>query len=261
MKTKLITLIAFMIAGLNIAFGAEKVPPAQEKSIESKNEAAVVKLPPKDSAQYWVLRSQTLTEFIPLLTKKRTEFENNAKLMSQYLEKSGKKQEFLDSKIKSPDSPELYAKAVGIADRMAKANIEIPEKSLTWEEAVELAMRLILNEGYLPADVSGEDELNTMKKICQQQETYGEKIRKELHGHVQKCMDIWFYLETLGKQQECKEYVRLEKEKQQKAEQERIANEEVLAAAGNMPEKQTSAETMKERQNRLLWDKFSRYRY
>jgi hypothetical protein len=117
-----------------------------------------------------------------------------------------------------------------------------------------------MNEGYLPTDVSGKEELKTIKKICAQKEEYGRKIRKELHGHVQKCMDIWFYLETLDKQQECKKYVRLEKEKQQKAQEDRTQKEKVLAAAGDIPERQAGKETMKERQNRLLWDKFSRYR-
>lgn len=260
MKSKVMVLVAIVIAGLSVALGAENKPQAQNKSMASKDKVVVSKLPSKDTAQYWVLRSQTMTEFIPLLTKKRTEFKSNSKLMSQYLKKIAKTQDFLDSGIKAPDSPELYAKAVGIADRMARANIEVPEKTLPWEQAVELAMTLIMNEGYLPTDVSGKEELKTIKKICAQKEEYGRKIRKELHGHVQKCMDIWFYLETLDKQQECKKYVRLEKEKQQKAQEDRTQKEKVLAAAGDIPERQAGKETMKERQNRLLWDKFSRYR-
>ncbi len=101
------------------------------EAVQNKDTAAAEKLPPKDTVEYWVIRSQTLTEFIPLLTKKRTEFKKISKLMARFLVKTGKSQAFLDSKIEAPQNPELYIKVIGIADRVKEAEIELPPRTDT----------------------------------------------------------------------------------------------------------------------------------
>ena len=232
-----------------------------EKRSEQSEAPLEVKLPPKDSATYWVVRSQTMTELIPFLTKKRTEFKGHFKMITQYLDKIGKGEDFLRSGVKAPDTPEAYAKALGLSDKVAERRIEWPDKPLTWEQVVEFGMGHVLYEGYMPTDVSGEEEVEMIKKICKQKEKYGQKVRKEMREDVKRCLNIWTYLGTINKQEEARVYAFLEKEKLEKARQEELLR--VRDYSREMRRQKIEAEKRNDwlrRQDRLN-NRYNRYYY
>jgi hypothetical protein len=185
-------------------------------------EQDTVRLPGKETAEYWVIRSQALTEFVPFLTQKRAEFQEVRKLMRQYLDETGKASDYLASGVKAPDTAAVYAQALGLTDELARLNVKLPEKPATWEQLVTVAMEHTIFEGYFPTDVASGEELTTIKRICGQKETYGKKVRSELHDTIRDCMNIWTYLGTINAQAECRTYVYREKEAA------RIAKEEEL---------------------------------
>jgi superfamily II DNA/RNA helicase len=213
-----------------------------------------------------------MTEFIPFFTQKRSEFKETFKLMAQFLVKIDKAQDFLGSGVKAPDDPKLYMEVVGVADRVAQVDVNLPEKPLGWEQSVELAMEIIMYEGYLPTDVADEEELQTIKRLCAQKERYGQKVRKELHDLVQKCLNVWFYLDTIDKQAAFKEYAYLEKERERKEqEKEREAREEqrrewreaqreARADQKFYLKEQRRYDMWRRRENRLSY-RYSRYRW
>ena len=116
-------------------------------------------------ADYWVIRSQALTELIPFLTHARTEAQKHYKELTDYLKYIGKQEECLNSGIKGSNSPAEYAKLIGIAEEFAKNNIKLPEKYMTWDQLVELAMEFVINEGHVPTDVNGPEEIEMFKQI------------------------------------------------------------------------------------------------
>jgi len=218
MKIRTITLILVVAMVAGIVSGAETATTGVGKNVVDKGMPAApeVKLPSKDTVEYWVIRSQTLTEFVPYMTQKRTEFKETRKLMSEFLVSIGKGEDFLKSNVKAPDNPKLYHEVIGMGDRIAQADVNLPEKRLDWEPGVEFAMRIIMIEGYLPTHVADDEEFETIKQLCAQKEKYGQKVREELHGFVQECLDVWFYLDTIDKQAAYREYAFLVEEKERK---------------------------------------------
>jgi hypothetical protein len=189
---------------------------------ENKQEVPLleeIKLPSSDSVQYWTVRSRAMTELIPFMTKKRREMKENLQYFTDYLQANGMGEGFLVSKIEVTPTPRIHAKALGILEDLEAKGIKIPEKFLTWEETVEFSMRYIMEEGYLPVDVEGDEELAMYKKICKQKEAYGKKVQKELREVIYKGIKIWTYLGTLGKQESLRVFVFKAKENK------RIANE------------------------------------
>jgi hypothetical protein len=164
-------------------------------------------LPAKESTTYWVIRSQAMVELIPFLTKKRTEFKGHLKLLTDYLTSIGQAEAFLASGTEAPLSPRLYAEALGKTEEMKERHIPLSDKPLTWEQTVELAMKHVLREGYLPTDIEGEEELRMYKDICKQKEKYGNKVRKEVRQVAQKAMNIWLYLGKIDQQGRYKLFV------------------------------------------------------
>jgi hypothetical protein len=221
-RTLTTTLVLVMLAMIEL--GAGIAAAGEDKNAVDEKAAALEKmeLPSKDSAEYWVIRTQTMTEFIPFMTQKRAEFRKTSKLMMDFLLKIGKAADFHDSGVKAPDDHKLYLEFVGLADRAAQANVHLQEKRPSWEETVECAMKMIMVEGYLPTDVADEEELQTIKRLCAQKEKYGQKVRDELHGLVQECLDAWFYLDTIGKQGAFKEYKYLQEENERKEKEEAL---------------------------------------
>lgn len=220
-------IVLIVIASFNLAFAqetaAEKAPEAQnaeEATVaaeESREAADDLKLPGKDTAEYWVIRSQTCTEFIPLMTQLRSEKKETVDLMIQFLKKIGKAQDFLKSGVKAPRSLELLFKETGEDTMYAEMGLELPEKQLDWDQSIEDAMRFVLSEGYNPTNVAGAEELAIIKQLCAQKEKYGKKVGKELDETIWEGLDIWFYLETIGQQEACDEFVHTQLEAQQEA--------------------------------------------
>jgi hypothetical protein len=215
-------IVLIVVAGFNLAYGqeqaaAEKVEQIQGKTEEKMEAGDDLKLPDKNTTEYWVIRSQACTEFIPLLTQLRSEKKETVDLMIQFLKKIGKAQDFLKSGVKAPKSSELFFKEMGDDKIYAELGLDLPKKPLDWEQAIEDGMKFVLSEGYLPTNVAGEEELAMIKQLCAQKETYGKKVRKELHETIWEGLDIWFYLETIGQQEACEEFVHSQFEAEQLA--------------------------------------------
>jgi hypothetical protein len=259
-------IVLIVVAGFNLAYGqekvaedlnkepvaAEKVEQAQSKAEEKMEAGDDLKLPDKNTTEYWVLRSQTCTESIPFLTQLRSEKRGIVDLMVQFLKKTGKAQDFLKSGVKAPESPELLLKEIGDDKRYAEMGLDIPINPLDWEQAVEDAMRFVLYEGYLPTDLDGEDELEMIKQLCSQKERFCKKVRNELHETIREGLDIWFYLETIGQQEACDEFIhnqfeaeQLEKEQAQGEVKDHLTEQKLKR------QEQQKQNIWQERQNRL----------
>ena len=218
-------------------------------------------LPGKDTSEYWVIRSQALTELTPFLTRTRTEAKGHYNALTDFLKYIGKGQEFAKSGIKAHLSPAAYAKAIGKTEQFVEKNIDLPSKPMTWEQLVEWAMEFVKREGHIPTDVSGAKEIKMIKKICQQKEKYGRKVRDELRKIAQNCMDMKAYLESIDQFEACKRYAQYQKEEKEKARKERAkeGKEDLAAKERRRRELQRKNEWL-ERQSRLR-DNYYRRRY
>ena len=66
------------------------------------------------------------------MTQKRTEFKETRKLMAEFLVSIDKGEAFLKSGVKAPDDPKLYHEVIGMDDRIAQADVNLPKKRLEW---------------------------------------------------------------------------------------------------------------------------------
>jgi hypothetical protein len=215
-KKTLILLISMLFAATCFAVDSDSTAPALPEKETTDTDSASV-LPEKDSLEYWMVRSQALTELTPFLTRMRTETKGHYNALTDYLKFIGKGQDFARSGIKAHLSPAAYAKAIGKTEQFVEKNIDLPNKLFTWEELVEWAMEFVLEEGYTPSDVSGDEEVDMIKKICQQKEKYGRKVRDELRKFAQDCLDMKAYLESIDEFETCIRYTRYQKEEAEKA--------------------------------------------
>ena len=234
MMKKCLFVFLVLVLSVNLCLAAEgdkKVSP-EEKISPTEQMHADIKLPSKDSTEYWIIRSQSITELIPFLTKKRTEMKGNLKLFTDYLMVIDKGEAFVASDLEVKFTPTIYAKALGIYDELESKGVNFPDKLLTWDQTVEFAMRFVLQEGYMPVDIDGKEELDMYKKICMQKEKYGVKVQKEVRQILNKCVRVWTYLGTIEKQSAFRVFAYQEKEAKELARKERLAEGRAgLAAA------------------------------
>ena len=191
---------------------------------------------------YLVIRAQALTELIPFLTSTRREAKGHYKALTGYLKHIGKGQDFLDSGITGPSSPAEYLKLIGKAEEFEKNNVELPEKYMTWDQLVELMMEFVLNEGYVPTDVDGPEEIEMFKQICEQKEKYGKKVQIDLRKIAQDCMDMKAYLDSINEFEACVKYTRYMKEEKQKARAEEMERRRENRAAGERSKREAELE-------------------
>jgi hypothetical protein len=257
MKKKVPALLLMLCVGACFA-----VESNETKNADGVGQKEEIQLPPKESDKYWIIRSQAMVELTPFLTKKRTEFKGHLKLLRDYLVSIGQAENFLASGINAPLSPKTYAEATGKTQELKERHIPLSDKPLTWEQTVELAMKHVLREGYLPTDIEGEEELQMYKDICKRKEDYGRKVRKELREAVQKCLNMWLYLEKIDQQATFKVFVYERKEKERQArEAARQKKREELRAKRDQKRKQEELrkqEGQMERQYRLR-SRYERY--
>jgi hypothetical protein len=233
-------------------FVATCVAAETDKNASSEKDAEKAGEKDQSKVEYWVIRSQALTELTPFLTKTRTEAKGHYNILTDYLKHIEKGQEFLDSNIKGSSSPAEYAKAIGKSEEFVEKNIELPDKPMTWTQLVEMAMEFIRQEGHIPTDIKDAEELEMFKKICQQKEIYGRKVRDELRGLAQNCMDMKAYLESIDQFEPFLKYARYQKEEKAKARKERMQKgREQLAAKERRRREQKKQNIWQERQNRL----------
>jgi antitoxin component of RelBE/YafQ-DinJ toxin-antitoxin module len=193
-------------------------------------------------ADYWVIRSQALTELIPFLTSTRREAKGHYKALTDYIKYIGKGQEYLDSDIKGPSSPAEYVRLIGKAEEFEKNNVKLPEKYMTWDQLVELAMEFVVNEGYVPTDVNGPEEIEMFKQICERKEKYGAKVQTDLRKLAQDCMDMKAYLDSIDQFEACVKYTRYQKEEKEKARKEEMERRREDRAAVGRSKRETDKE-------------------
>ncbi len=188
-------------------------------------------LPEKGSTEYWVVRSQALTELSPFLSRTRREAKGHYEALTEYIKYIGKGQEFLASDIKVAYSPAEYAKAIGKSEDFVERNIELPIKPMTWDQLVEWAMEFVLDGGFEPTETKSDEEVKMIKDICKQKEAYTKKIRNDLRKIAQDCMEMKAYMESIDQFDACVKYTHYQEKEKERAKKERAkAGREELAA-------------------------------
>ena len=206
--------ILIIAACFNSALGAEQdTQPPQNDAGPSSEE---IQIPPKNSAEYWNVRSEAISEFLPFLTKKRKEMKSDQQLFIDFLEKNNMASEFAAGDIPVPKDPKVYFAILQIGQGLEDMNIPKLKDRPSWEELMEIVMQHILVEGYLPTTIE-EDELTHYIQICKQKEQYGQKVRQGLRSALDQCARMWVYLDSIGKLGDFKAYyadLRLEQKTQ-----------------------------------------------
>ena len=188
---------------------------------------AAAPLPQEDGAEYWVLRSEAVRELTSFLTKKRKELKDKYAYFPGYLEEIGKASDFRSAKIKVPDDRKYRLEVLGLLDAFEQKDIRLPEKTLSWDQVVDVAMQFVWAEGYLDVDIDNAEELQSFKNILQRKERFSRKVRADVKQTVDACVQAWYYLDTIDKQQGFRAYVAQEelnkKEAKAKERTEKIA--------------------------------------
>jgi uncharacterized phage-like protein YoqJ len=262
MKYK-IMIIVVLLTGLNGVMATED-PKTEQKltgqvPATASKEAAVpeavkledIQLPPTDNPEYWVVRSEAMSDLTPLLTKKRAEMKQKRQMLADYLLKIGKGEEMAAAQIEVPDDPALYAKALGLTDGLEQRDVTIPKKTPTWDELAEFSMRCIIYDGYVPVELDGVEDVTGFVEVVKKKEAYAQKVRKEMRGYVQDCLKMWIYLGQIGEQAAAKEWavqMKVDAEKGKAAERAMLAEERRTANLNRMEsEKQREFEDAQSR--------------
>ncbi|MHC5082559.1 MAG: hypothetical protein ACYTET_01275 [Planctomycetota bacterium] len=233
MKLKM-SLLGLALVLACTTYAAEKAPTAAaEKPTEMQQpEIQDVKLPPRDSMEYWNIRSTAVTEFIPYLTKKRTEMKKTRQMLADYLIKIGKGEAFAAKNVPVPTDMKVYTDMLGITQKLTDANL-MPKERPSWDQLVEeVAMKHVVQEGYLPTDIEEGDDAKLYSDLCKKKEEYGQKVRRDLRQYAEQAAKMWVYLDSINELDNYKVYMvdlKLEKksiqagERQMAIEQERQA--------------------------------------
>jgi hypothetical protein len=238
----ILCLFTMLFVGISGAAKVVEVAPKEpEPAVEAPVEPAVeevkfedIQLPDKEDPDYWVIRSDAVTELTRLLTSKRAEMKQKRQMLADYLLKINKAQEMAAANIEVPDDPKLYAQALGVLDGFEQRDIPLPKKSPTWEELAEFAMRFIISEGYVPMQFDGAEDKASFIKVAQQKEQYAQKVRREMRGYVKDVLKMWIYLGQINEQSAAKEWavqMKLDAEKGKAAERAMLAEQRRMAAA------------------------------
>lgn len=215
--------IVILTTSFNLAFGAETVTPAQPAQAEpAEPQSEEIQLPAKDSPEYWNVRSEAMSELLPFLTKKRADIKKHQKVLVDYLTKIGKAEEFASSNIPVTYDPEIYAEILQIGQGLKDMNIQKPKTRPSWDDIMDIAMKHVIFEGYLPTVLEAGDELTQFIDMCKKKEAYGQKVRQDLRTSLDQCGRVFVYLIKIDKKDEFKAYyldLKLEQKAQQTAEQ------------------------------------------
>jgi len=198
-------MMAFLIMAtcLNMALGAEQDPKNTPK--EAVQKSAEIQLPPKDSPKYWNVRSEAISELLPLLTKKRAEMKSDLQLLTEYLENNNMASDFAAGGIPVPKDPNVFFAILQIGQGLEDMNIPKPKERPSWDEIMNIAMEHVIFEGYAPTTIE-DDELTHYIEMCQKKEQYGQKVRQDLRGALDQCARMWVFLDSTGKLADFKAY-------------------------------------------------------
>jgi hypothetical protein len=192
-----------------------------------------IKLPPKESPDYWVIRSDAVTELTRLLTSKRAEMKQIRQMLADYLLKIGKAEEMASKNIEVPDDPKLYFEALGLEHLYKDKDLDAPLKTPTWEALAEFAMRFIIYEGHVPMQFDGPEDVASYIQVAKKKEQYAQKVRREMRGYVKDSLEIWIYLGQIGQQAAFEEWevqMKVDSEKAKSAEHAALAEQRRMVA-------------------------------
>ena len=196
--------ILIVSVGFNMALGQEQN--TQNAKSDAVQNPDVIQLPPKNSPAYWNVRTEAISELLPLLTKKRSETKRNQQLFKDYLLNIDKASDFAASNVPVPSDPNVYFAILQVGQGLADMNIPKPKKRPSWDEIMDVAMRHVVFEGYSPTYVEEGEDLAQFVNICNKKEEYGQKVRQDLRGSLDQCARMWVYLESIGKLGDFKAY-------------------------------------------------------
>jgi len=200
-----IIMVMIAVAAFNSVFAAE--PVLQEPQIDESAGVVEIKLPPKDSSEYWAVRAEAMSKLLPLLTQKRTEAKKQVQLLADYLLSIGKATEFAEKKVPVPSDPNVFLEVLQMGQRLEEMNMPVPKKRPSWDELVEIAMEYVIYDGYLPVEIEeGEDRLQFVQ-ACVKKEEYGQKVRKDLRTSLDQYARMWVYLDSINKKNDFKVYL------------------------------------------------------
>ena len=207
MKCKIIFII-ILLAGAAIAISQDDTSEVktEPKDYDSEQIETAPILPENGTTEYWVVRSQAMTEFIPFLSKKRAEIKKKRLLLADYLLKIGKAEDFANRNMPVAYDPKVYADILQIGAAFEEMNVEIPKERPSWDALVEIAMQHILFEGYWPTDIEEGSEAEQYIALCKKKEDYGKKVRSGLRSLMDQSAKIWVYLTQIEKLGEFKAY-------------------------------------------------------
>ena len=213
-------------------------------AVDPSNEAAdemnlddldlqAIPLPERDNPEYWVIRSEAMSEIIPLLTRKRAEIKQKRQRVADYLDRIGKTEQMAASQIDVPQDPALYAEALGWSDSIRLHDIELPKTMPSWEQTAEFAMRFIIDEGYVPIQFDGIEDMEGFVDVCRRKDTYARKVRDEMRAYLNDYLEMWLYLEQSGEQFAYRDWItrlELEAERHEQAIRKQLAEQRRQAA-------------------------------
>jgi hypothetical protein len=199
-------IITILFAALHVVMAAEPVKepnmvpqtPASEVTEETQAAEDLI-LPEKGSTEYWVVRSQAMTEFVPFLTKKRTEVKQIRQMLADYLLKIDEADNFADRNLPVMFDGKVYADILRIREGFNQMNVQIPKERPSWDALVEIAMKHVVYEGYIPTDVEEGDDAAMYIELCKKKEQYGQKVRQDGRIVLDQAAKMWVYLGEIGK--------------------------------------------------------------
>lgn len=224
---KYLIIAILMIGGVDhVAFGAEQT--VQETQVEVSSSMDKVPLPDKDTPEYWNVRMEAISEFLPVLTEKRSEMKNREQMLKDFLLSIDKASDFAAKNIPVPTDINVFFEILRIGQGLEAMNMPKPTERPSWEDIMSIVMQHVVFEGYVPTDVEEGEDSAQYAEICRKKEEYGQKVRKDLRTHLDQCARMWVYLDSTNKLDEFKAfYADLQSEAEmQKAQAKALASEQ-----------------------------------
>jgi hypothetical protein len=219
MKT-LSLLVLLLLSSVTLAVEADTVGGVKTTTTKiTELDDVKIELPPKDSIEYWNIRTEAVRDLIPFFTRKRAEITEKRTLLSNYLLRIGQSANYMNRKPDLPETVKPYLDLISFPKESGKVAELIVNNDPNWDQIVEVSMKHVIFEGYLPSNV--EDEEFTMYiDICKRNENYAQKVHSDLTGVIDQAVTMWVFLDRIGELGNFKTYmIGLELDKKTKKQQ------------------------------------------
>lgn len=183
-----------------------------------------IQVPSKGTAEYWVVRSRGVSELRGFLTRKRVDLKENLSIFVAFLDKLGKADHFSTTPVEVPSDPKYRFEVLGILEEdLADRNMKMPTKPMSLEHMVEIAMEIVVSDGYLSVHFSDGEELKNFKDVLKRRESSLRKVQSDVNAQVEACLRAWFYLGSINHQDGFKLFRFNLKEEEKRAKEEQRA--------------------------------------